>query len=371
MQGAAKRAWQDPETRKHLLAGISKGWNEKRRKNQSTLVSKNHIQQPAARIPTTQQTREKISTSLKKYHENHPEYHAKVTGNLNTKYRGGCLWFGFKTHMYRRHYKPRTTEESKRKNREAHLGRHHSEETKRKISNKNKGRPKPPRTIKHIENLSESVRKSMKNPETRARMSAASKGRKPSEETLLKRSIALKGIPRTTEWKAKISMAQKGIPRPQQSGENNPAWKGGISFGKYCPKFNKRFKERVRARFGFTCVICGHIWKPGETKLSVHHVYYNKKSCCTQDENGNYIQTLPGGIKVKVIGDPNKFVPLCSNHSGRSCHTKTNKNRLEWALFFENVINTQFKGKSYFTEDEFNKFNAIFSPSQTPLSPFP
>ncbi len=28
-------------------------------------------------------------------------------------------------------------------------------------------------------------------------------------------------------------------------GKNSPAWKGGGSFGKYCPKFNNEFKERV------------------------------------------------------------------------------------------------------------------------------
>lgn len=133
-------------------------------------------------------------------------------------------------------------------------------------------------------------------------------------------------------------------------GENHPLWKGGISFGKYCPKFNNLFKECVRKWFNYQCVECNTPQQ--NTKLLVHHVYYNKKSCCTETEDGKYIHTLPEGEIVEVIGDPNKFVTLC-----RSCHSKTNYNRLFWAKYFEEMINGWYEGKSYLTQDEYYQLN--------------
>ena len=38
------------------------------------------------------------------------------------------------------------------------------------------------------------------------------------------------------------------------SGPNNHNWIGGISFDRYCIKFNNNFKERVRSFFNYTCV---------------------------------------------------------------------------------------------------------------------
>ena len=69
-----------------------------------------------------------------------------------------------------------------------------------------------------------------------------------------------------------------------RKGENNHAWKGGISFEPYCPKFDNEFKERVRAFFGYTCQMCGHVWIEGEEKLAVHHVNYNEMVCCNSIE---------------------------------------------------------------------------------------
>lgn len=88
-------------------------------------------------------------------------------------------------------------------------------------------------------------------------------------------------------------------------GENNPAWKGGISFGRYCPKFNDAFKEQIREKFGRVCFLCPTTEEENDEKLSVHHVRYNKDSLCDDSEQ--------------------VFVPLC-----RSCHAKTNYNREYW-----------------------------------------
>ena len=116
-------------------------------------------------------------------------------------------------------------------------------------------------------------------------------------------------------------------------GENNPCWKGGVSFEPYCIKFNREFKERVRAFFGYVCQSCGHIWQPGEEKLAVHHVNYRKDSCCDVD--------------VKPI-----FVPLCF----RTCHTKTNHNRDYWEKYFTDLINEKYGGKCYFSREEMEEF---------------
>jgi hypothetical protein len=113
------------------------------------------------------------------------------------------------------------------------------------------------------------------------------------------------------------------------TGENSNMWKGGISFEPYCPKFNDTFKERVRAFFEYKCVECGI--KQTESKLSVHHVHYDKMSCC--DPNV-----------------PRMFVPLC-----RSCHTKTNHNRNDWREHFEQLIISQHGGRSYYTQDEWDE----------------
>jgi len=117
------------------------------------------------------------------------------------------------------------------------------------------------------------------------------------------------------------------------TGDKHPLWRGGISFGKYCPKFNKTFKERVRAFFNYKCLSCGQEQRDNfkGSKLSVHHVHYNKTSCC--DPN-----------------IPKMFVPLC-----RSCHTKTNHNREEWRQQFEQLLISEYGGRSYYTQEEWDE----------------
>ena len=137
------------------------------------------------------------------------------------------------------------------------------------------------------------------------------------------RSIqTLKNIVKTPEHKKNIGIALRG---------NKNGWKGGISFEPYCPKFNERFKERVRAFFGYKCQFpgCNHIWVPGEIRMAVHHANYEKMACCDST--------------IKPI-----FVPVRS----RGCHSKTNNNREYWEDYFTNLINEEYGGKSYYTENE-------------------
>jgi hypothetical protein len=192
-------------------------------------------------------------------------------------------------------------------------------------------------------------------PEIRKKMSDAQKGRKMPEERKLKISMSTKGKPKgeihrkkladhlktikmTEETKKKISDARKGRKMTEETkrkigdahrGALSSTWKGGISFEPYCPKFTKEFKERVRAFFDHKCVECGT--PQNDKKLSVHHVNFNKQSCCDD--------SLP------------LFVPLC-----RKCHTKTNYNRIFWKYWFTEMINLLYGGKCYFTKEEMNCF---------------
>jgi hypothetical protein len=131
-------------------------------------------------------------------------------------------------------------------------------------------------------------------------------------------------------------------------GINNPNYSGGHS--EYCEKWTRGFKQRIIAFFGDTCIECGII--PLKT-LRCHHVYYDKKACCAINEDGKYFSNL--NIKgrehnFEIIGDPNKFVPLCEQ-----CHNKTHgKYKREWwARHFEEIVNTQYNGKSYYTKEEY------------------
>lgn len=90
----------------------------------------------------------------------------------------------------------------------------------------------------------------------------------------------------------------------KQKGERSPLWKGGLSLGKYCYKFNARFKEQIRDLFGRRCFLCGVTEEEIGRRLDVHHVNYDKDCICNSSC---------------------EFVPLC-----RSCHVKTNSRRQYW-----------------------------------------
>jgi hypothetical protein len=107
-----------------------------------------------------------------------------------------------------------------------------------------------------------------------------------------------------------------------QTRENNANWQGGISFEPYCILFNNEFKERVREFWGRKCGISGTTEKENGLKLSVHHVNYDKQSCCNT--------TVP------------LFIPL-----SREYHNKTNFNRDYWEEMLTNYIMIWFNGECY------------------------
>lgn len=88
--------------------------------------------------------------------------------------------------------------------------------------------------------------------------------------------------------------------------QNNPNWKGGISFVPYPLGWNHTFKEQIRYRDGYKCQICGMPEIENGRKLSVHHKDYNKDN----------------------INEKN-LISLCIK-----CHIKTNYKREYWLEYF-------------------------------------
>lgn len=183
--------------------------------------------------------------------------------------------------------------ESRTGEKNPNYGKHLSDEVKSKISLSQKGKFRP-----------ESFRP--ENLERLARLSEANKGRYVKPETRMKLSIANKL-------------------------ENNPNWKGGISYEPYCPKFNKDLKIRIRAFFEYRCALCGKTTEENRGQLSCHHVTYNKEMCCD--------------------GKPVQFAAMCVR-----CHSKTGgKDRDKWQATLHRIIEEIYGGRSYFTKEEWKE----------------
>jgi hypothetical protein len=221
------------------------------------------------------------------------------------------------------------TEEDRIRNSESHKGLKHSEETKKKMSETRKKIGIPPE---------------VREANRRARL-----GKSLPEEVKKKISESLSGKTASDETKQKMSEQRKGekhplygTKRPHEvrckirnsiSGEKHPNWQGGASFDPYCEKWNPYLRLRIRAFFGFKCVLCGREEILEKRHLHCHHVHYNKKACCDDSEK--------------------MFAPLC-----HSCHSKTTvKNRKEeWIQKLSEIIIRDYGGKCYFTHEEYCEF---------------
>jgi hypothetical protein len=160
-------------------------------------------------------------------------------------------------------------------------------------------------------------------------------GKHHSSDAKLRISLSKLNKHPSKETRLKMAVSHTGIKRPDQSermcGENNPLWQGGISYEPYCPKFNLRFKVRVRARYDYKCAECEKTTKDNGRELDVHHVDFDKKTCCKTGEK---------------VGD-RKFVALCM-----SCHSYATKDPV-WAIkHYTQLVDEKHCGKSYLTEEE-------------------
>lgn len=113
----------------------------------------------------------------------------------------------------------------------------------------------------------------------------------------------------------------------------SPNWRGGITNGEYCNKFNADLRRRVRVFFKNKCFLCGKPQEENGKRLAVHHVNYNKNACCDSS---------------RVM-----MVPLCLE-----CHGKTNHDRERWEDYFEKILKEQYNYKCYYTKEEYNNLKA-------------
>ncbi|MFV9677713.1 MAG: NUMOD3 domain-containing DNA-binding protein [Methanosarcinales archaeon] len=148
--------------------------------------------------------------------------------------------------------------------------------------------------------------------ETCKKISDAQKGKKLSEETRGKMSEAKKGKKRSEEFCKKLGDSRRG--------EKNAQWKGGVSFGKYCHKFNFKFKEDIRNKYDRKCLLCGKTELENGKRLSVHHVNLNKNCGCDTDITCQY-------------------APLCV-----SCHSKGHASKGNWETIISNKMKCSLKG---------------------------
>ena len=111
--------------------------------------------------------------------------------------------------------------------------------------------------------------------------------------------------PETIEKIRQARARQTNIKIPHFKGEQHYNWKGG--FKPYPLGWDKTFKEQIRNRDGYRCVVCGMPETENCRRLCVHHVDYNKNNL----ELGN-------------------LVSLC-----HKCHGKTSYNREYWRGYFK------------------------------------
>jgi len=184
-----------------------------------------------------------------------------------------------------------------------------SEEQKMKLSKAHTGKVL---SNKHKEKLSLSFTGRVFSEEHKMKIGIANHNRVQSNETRQKIRDARMGKTASEETKKRMSKDRRG--------DKNPCWRGGVATLPYCNKWTREFRERVRTFFGHRCVEC---LSPQNGKLlDVHHVNFNKMSCCDN--------TKP------------LFVTLC-----RSCHAKIRQNKLYWEQRFTSMIMETYEGKCY------------------------
>jgi hypothetical protein len=164
-------------------------------------------------------------------------------------------------------------------------GRKFSEETKKKVGDASKLHWQDPEYREKVSKRISAALMGHKLPiEVRSKISLSSKGRIPWNKGITKT------FSHSKETRLKMSI--------RNSGKNNPAWKGGLSYEPYCPKFNDKFKEYIRDKFGRICYLCLSTEEKNGARLCVHHIDYQKNDICN--------------------GKSWSLIPLC-----RSCHGKT------------------------------------------------
>ena len=139
------------------------------------------------------------------------------------------------------------------------------------------------------------------------------------------------------EEKDKISKTLKNLYLNEEYksrfiGENNSGWKGGISKLPYPFEFDQQLKDLIRLRDRYTCQKCGILECECKTKLSIHHIDYNKENLL-----------------------PNNLISLC-----RRCNASINYNREYWRFYFTSKVYQilNFDTRKYIDDEKILKAKA-------------
>jgi len=113
----------------------------------------------------------------------------------------------------------------------------------------------------------------------------------------LNEALSRRWVSKVVSQQTRVRMSAAKLANPTRLwGEDNPNWRGGLSFLPYPGSFNEVLKVQIKARDGGKCIICKMV---GDC---VHHVDYDKEN--SSEAN---------------------LVTLCV-----ACHAATNHNRVYW-----------------------------------------
>jgi len=210
-------------------------------------------------------------------------------------------------------------------------GTHHTAETRAKMSRDRAGE-KSASWGKHaspekLAKMSEAAKRLWQDPAFRAKAHAAALGKHHSVEARAKMSAAQKGHPGynrgihpSESTRAKVGEAAKRLwqnpeHRERMSAirqmEQNPNWRGGLSFIPYSTDWTSALKRSVRERDHYRCQLCGE--PQGDRAFHVHHIDYVKAHC-----------------------DPMNLVTLCHR-----CHGMTIKDREHWTALLQAMMSAR------------------------------
>lgn len=146
--------------------------------------------------------------------------------------------------------------------------------------------------------------------EHKKKISIAHLGRKKSLESRIRMSKTRKllGLKPPSNLGKKFSEEHKRKIGQNNKGENNYAWKGGISFEPYSLDWTETLRRSIRERDKYTCKICSK--QQSNRAHDIHHIDENKKNC-----------------------NPINLITLCI-----SCHRKTYFNKNKWIKYFQEEV---------------------------------
>lgn len=134
---------------------------------------------------------------------------------------------------------------------------------------------------------------------------ATEEQRRKREEGKQKRRASMLGKRHPHSLATRLKLSEIGKTKIGPLASN---WIDGRSFKPYSVEFNAKLKEKIKARDGYICKLCGI--KKEESTLSIHHIDYNKEN------NDDY-----------------NLVTLCLR-----CNSKVNRNREFYKKLFKIFI---------------------------------